>query len=259
MDKANFSQLLESAVNDAGVLSTCYTTFHGFSIGNQLLAWSQCLERDIPIGPIATYKRWSELGRQVKKGQKAIALVQPVIGNKKDAVTGEKTGDTYRLFVLKNYWFVLDQTDGPTYSPEQVIPQWDKAKALAALNISEVKFDHYDGNCQGYAASRTFAINPIAVFPHKTTFHEIAHIVLGHTTEGRCDDNESTPRDIREVEAECTAYILTNILGLGGVEESRGYVQHWLKGQQISDKSAQKIFSAANKILEAGQEKKEEK
>jgi antirestriction protein ArdC len=259
MDKANFSQLLESAVNDQGVLSTCYTTFHGFSIGNQLLAWSQCLERNIPVGPIATYKRWSELGRQVKKGQKAIALVQPVIGNKKDATTGEKTGETYRLFVLKNNWFVLDQTDGPTYTPEQTVPQWDKAKALAALDISEVKFDHYDYNCQGYASSRTFAINPLAVFPHKTTFHEIAHIVLGHTSEGRCDDSESTPRDIREVEAECTAYILVNILGLAGVTESRGYVQHWLKGQQISDKSAQKILATANKILEAGQEKKEEK
>jgi hypothetical protein len=41
-------------------------------------------------------------------------------------------------------------------------------------------------------------------------------------------------------------------LDLDGLHESRGYIQNWLAGAEISDKSAQKIFSAANKILEAG-------
>ena len=40
-----------------------------------------------------------------------------------------------------------------------------------------------NGNCQGYAKGRQIAINPVAQMPAKTTFHELAHIELGHTTE----------------------------------------------------------------------------
>lgn len=252
MEKANFSQLLNDAVNQPGIISKCYSTFHGYSIGNQLLAWSQCLERNIPLGPIATYKKWSELGRQVSKGQKAISLVRPVTINKKDAA-GDKTGDVFSLFVLRNSWFVLGQTEGAEYVNEAVTPAWDKAAALAKLDISEVSFDHGDGNCQGYASGRTIAVNPVAALPHKTRFHELAHVVLGHTGQGLLTDSEVTPRDIREVEAEGVAYILCSVLDLPGLTESRGYIQDWLQGADISDKSAQRIFSAANKILEAGQ------
>jgi len=251
MEKANFSQLLQDAVNQPGIISKCYSTFHGYSIGNQLLAWSQCIARDIPVGPIATYKKWSELGRQVSKGQKAIALVMPLTINKKDAA-GEKTGESFSMFSLRNNWFVLGQTEGDEYVNEVVTPAWDKAAALAKLDISEVAFDYPNGNCQGYASGRTIAINPVAILPHKTRFHELAHVVLGHTTDEVMADSEVTPRDIREVEAESVAYILCSVLDLDGLHESRGYIQNWLAGAEISDKSAQKIFSAANKILEAG-------
>lgn len=251
MEKANFSQLLQDAVNQPGIISKCYSTFHGYSIGNQLLAWSQCVSREIPIGPIATYKKWSELGRQVTKGQKAIALVMPVTINKKDAA-GEKTGEVFSMFTMRNNWFVLSQTEGDEYVNEVATPAWDKAAALAKLDINEVAFDHSDGNCQGYASGRTIAVNPVAILPHKTRFHELAHVVLGHTTDEMMADSEKTPRDIREVEAEGVAYILCSVLDLPGLHESRGYIQNWLAGAEVSDKSAQRIFSAANKILEAG-------
>ena len=212
---------------------------------------TQCHSRSIPLGPIATYKKWAELGRQVKKGSKAIALVMPLTINKKDAA-GEKTGEVFSLFSLKNNWFVMSQTEGDDYVAETVIPAWDKATALTVLDISEVPFALADGNCQGYASGRTIAINPVAALPHKTRFHELAHVVLGHTTDEVMSDSDVTPRDIREVEAESVAYILCSILELTGQVESRGYIQNWLGLQQISDKSAQRIFGAANKILEAG-------
>jgi len=251
MEKANFSQLLQDAVNQPGIISKCYSTFHGYSLGNQLLAWSQCVSRDIPLGPIASFNAWKKLGRNVSKGQKAIALVMPVTINKKDAA-GEKTGEVFSMFTLRNNWFVLSQTEGDEYVNEVAIPAWDKAAALAKLDISEVRFDHADGNCQGYASGRTIAVNPVAILPHKTRFHELAHVVLGHTTDEVMADSEVTPRDIREVEAEGVAYILCSVLDLPGLHESRGYIQNWLAGAEVSDKSAQRIFSAANKILEAG-------
>ena len=84
--------------------------------------------------------------------------------------------------------------------------------------------------------------------------HELAHVVLGHTEElQRMDDDDSaTPRDVREVEAECVAMICCSSLELGGEDFSRGYIQHWLKGQAIPERSAQKIFKAADQILKAG-------
>ena len=75
---ATFADLLRSAVSDPGVLSAAYRQFHTYSISNQLLAWSQCLGRGIQPGPLATYPRWRELGRQVRRGEKAITLCMPV-------------------------------------------------------------------------------------------------------------------------------------------------------------------------------------
>jgi hypothetical protein len=188
----------------------------------------------------------------VSKGQKAIALTMPVTISKKDDA-GQKTGEVFSLFTLRNNWFVLSQTEGADYVNEVPMPAWDKAKALAALDIIEVGFALADGNCQGYAIGRNIAVNPVAVLPHKTRFHELAHVVLGHTTEGQCADSETTPKNIREVEAEGVAYILCSLLDLPGLVESRGYLQSWLQGEQITDKSAQKIFGVADKILKAGQ------
>lgn len=246
-----FSQLLVDAVSQPGVLSSAYSAFHGYSIGNQLWALSQCAARKIPLGPIATFKKWQELGRQVQKGQKAISLVMPVTIAKKDE-QGEKTGEMFSMFTVRNNWFVLSQTEGEDFQHEAPTPSWDKAQALEKLGITETPFSIGNGNVQGYAQLDTIAVNPVAALPHKTRFHEIAHVVLGHTKEGLVTDSELTPRDIREVEAEGVAYILCSLLGLPGLEESRGYIQNWLADGEISDKSAQRIFSAANKILEAG-------
>ena len=243
--------LLTQALTEPGIISKCYSTFLGYSILNQMHAMQQCQQRDIAPGPIATFKKWQELGRQVRKGEKAIALTMPVTINKKDDA-GNKTGECFQCFALKNNWFVLSQTDGADYANDAATPAWDKTKALAALDVSEVRFDHADGNCQGYASGRTIAVNPVAILPHKTRFHELAHVMLGHTAE-RMTDSDRTPKDIREVEAESTAYILCALLGLPGLDESRGYIQSWLNQQQLTDKSVMRIFGAANKIMAAGQ------
>jgi hypothetical protein len=150
------------------------------------------------------------------------------------------------IFVFKKNWFVLSQTEGAPYEPEPM-PAWDKAAALTALNIREEAFVLVDGNTQGYAAvgAATVAISPIAVMPAKTLFHEVAHVLLH-----RGIDN--TAKSLREVEAESVAMICCESLGLPGAEYSRGYVQHWLSGGCIPEKSAQRIFQAADQILKAG-------
>jgi len=245
-----WSEFLKEAVEQEGILSSCYSVFHDYSIGNQLLAYHQLKDRGLPLSPIASYKKWQTLGRQVKKGQKAITLLLPITVKQKDE-NGEETGKVFRLFKEKANWFSLDQTEGENFVAP-VIEGWDAEKALKALDIEQIDFEHTNGNCQGYAVARKIAINPVAALPHKTRFHELAHVVLGHTTEGTLEDTPVTEKSIREVEAESVAYILCKILNLKGDVESRGYIQNWLQNGEISDKSAQKIFSAADKILKAG-------
>lgn len=244
-----FSTLLADILEKPGRISEAYSAFHNYSLGNMLAAASQLEARGIPLGPIASFMAWKDKGRSVKKGAKAIALCMPITGKgeKKDAETF-----TYSRFVWKNNWFVLSETEGQDFACEAKTPEWSPEKALQTLDVLQVPFEAVNGNCQGYAFARNIAINPLAAMPHKTRFHELAHIVLGHTSESRMQDDEHTPKDIREVEAESVAYILCALLDLPGLTECRGYVKSWLGTQTISEKSAQRICKAADTIYKAG-------
>ena len=253
-----FSDLLRCAVHEPGILSQAYQQFHTYSLGNQLLAMFQCAEREIPPGPMATYPRWRELGRQVKKGARALTLCQPIQRKRKAETVDPDTGETgtedtvWTQFIYKPRWFVLSQTEGQEL-PEPEIPSWDREKALDGLNVQEIPFEHTDGNCLGYARERSIAINPLNPLPHKTIFHETAHVLLGHTADGTQTDSEITPRTLRECEAESVALLCCAALELPGVDECRGYVQHWWgQGHEIPERSAQRILKAADQILKAG-------
>jgi antirestriction protein ArdC len=248
-----FADLLRSAVSEPGIVSGAYRQFHNYSIGNQLLAWSQCVQRSIQPGPIATFQRWKELGRHVRKGEKAITLCRPVTV-KRTTTADDGTDDTTAAtwFVLKPFWFVLAQTEGQALA-EQPIKAWDASRALGALDIQEIPFDHTDGNCLGFARERSIAINPVNPMPHKTRFHELAHVLLGHTADGVQADREVTPRNLRECEAEAVALLCCAALDLPGVECCRGYIQSWWgEGNPIPERSAQRVLKAADQILKAG-------
>ena len=252
-----WAELLHDAVSKPGMVSEAYSRFHNYSLGNQLLAMAQCHARELPAGPIGTFMHWKENGRFVRKGEKAIMLCMPITGKRSTEKHNDETGQDetvevgYTRFVYRNNWFVLAQTDGAEYVPEP-IPDWNEVQALETLDIKRIDFDLMDGNCQGYAQKRTVAISPLAEHPTRTLLHELAHVVLGHTAERMNDSGELTPRDIRELEAECTAMLVSASLNLPGVEESRGYIQSWYHSNSVPERNAQRIFSAADQILKAG-------
>ena len=252
-----FAALLQDAVNEPGTLSQAYQQFHTYSLGNQLLAWGQCADRGLQPGPMATYPRWKALGRQVKKGEKAITLCMPITVKRKPAEivpepTSDESGDVMTWFVYKSRWFVLSQTDGEPL-PDPETPDWDAARALDALDVQEIPFDHVNGNCLGLARDRSISINPVNPLPHKTRFHELAHVLLGHTAEGLQADSETTPRTLRECEAEAVALLCCAALELPGIDEARGYIQHWWgQGHEIPEPSARRILKVADQILKAG-------
>jgi hypothetical protein len=144
------------AVEQPGIISSAYSQFHSYSLGNQLLAFVQCAERRIPSGPIATFMGWKVKGRYVRKGEKAIVLCMPVTCKRKPADQPADTSgpdadqqpETFTRFGYRPNWFVLSQTDGQTVEPPPM-PDWNQTRAFDALAVIEEPFTMTDGNCQG--------------------------------------------------------------------------------------------------------------
>ena len=260
IDTPKWSALLVEAVNKPGLIMDAYSAFHNYSIGNQILAIVQCQLRGLEPGPINTFPGWEALGRNVKRGERALTLCMPItrkVRNEEPSKIDDKDEHTFTSFVYKPRWFVVSQTIGEEVMPSRV-PEWDARRALHTLSIEQVPFTETNGNVQGYARKRQVAINPVAQLPMKTLFHETAHVMLGHTSETDFTDIERTPRNLREVEAEAVALLCCEALNLEGADYCRGYIQNWLcpsigyRGDAIPEKSAQKVFHAADQILKAG-------
>lgn len=260
-----WSSLLIEAVNKPGTIMEAYSHFHNYSIGNQILALMQCHERGLEPGPINTFPGWQALGRTVKRGERALTLCMPITRRVRNEESPDNENENHRSFtsfVHKPRWFVVSQTVGDELTTP-CLPEWNAEQALGALNIERISFTHTDGNCQGYARERQIAINPVAQLPHKTLFHEAAHVILGHTIEADFTDTERTPKNLREVEAEAVALLCCESLNLEGATYCRGYIQNWLypivgyNGSGIPERSAQKIFHAADQILRAGRPQSE--
>ena len=65
---------LTEALNAPGSLGNTYTRFYNYSFLNQIRLMMQGTRE-----PVATYNRWIELGRQVRKGSKAKVVLAPVL------------------------------------------------------------------------------------------------------------------------------------------------------------------------------------
>src|SRR5439155_24124312 len=141
-EEIQFRQLLEEAVSKPGTLMRAYSLFWNYSLGNQILAFIQANNRSIPLGPIASFNRWKEQGRHVKRGEKAIELCMPVtckrtVKEQQEDGTDAETEVTFKRFVFRRNWFMLAQTDGAEYRMP-AIPAWDRARALQTLNVEEI-------------------------------------------------------------------------------------------------------------------------
>jgi antirestriction protein ArdC len=271
VSRPDWATLFESILSQPGRLGEHYHLFHRYSLGNQALAMAQMLDRNIPIGPISSFNGWKKLGRKVKKGEKAIGLWMPVIKKetREDDEGDEDKEVTKMFFIMKNNWFALAQTEpvdpeNPGTVPDPKTPDWDRDLALQNLGLTEVPFESVEGNCQGYAMPNVgaVAVSPIAAFPEKTLFHEMAHCIL-HSKEALAAfvDDGNISYNIQEAEAESVAFLCCATLGLPGLDEARGYVQHYLRSStQRAEfaKKAGRVFAAADKILKAGSVKSDE-
>ena len=247
---------LTEALNAPGSLGTTYTRFYNYSFLNQIRLMMQGVAE-----PVATYNRWIELGRQVRKGSKAKVVLAPVLvgGDLKDGngnIVIGSDGEPRKRQILVGFRdsrtvFGYSETDGDEL-PAVELPGWDTDTALGVLGIGRVAFDMVNGNVQGFSFEddngRHLALNPTAVYPAKTLLHELAHLVLGH-----CKNGDHTHRGVAEFEAEATAYLVAKELELieWDAAESRAYIQTWLGDSDVTEDNISRVFAAVNKILTA--------
>ncbi len=251
----DWQRLIDEALTAPGSIGNTYNRFYEYSFLNQIFLRMQGVHE-----PVATYKRWQAIGRQVISGAKAKEIIRPVIIHKQQKPdeperTDEtvKTGGTVVAFKVERRIFTLSDTVGDELPPVE-LPEWDVGTALAALGIRLVPFDELSGNLQGYSRGHDIAINPIAVNPAKTRFHEIGHVVLDHTAPEALAEYQ-THRGVMEFQAEATAYLTMNELEQldeATATRSRGYVQTWLQGERPPDKAVREVFVATDKLLKAG-------
>lgn len=241
----DWPHLLNEALTLPGNTGQVYNRFYQYSFLNTLLLRQQGVHE-----PVATYKRWQEIGRHVLKGAKAKKILRPITVKREDE---DGTDETLTRFKLVNCIFALSDTDGEDISLPET-PEWNVEHALTKLDIKRVPFKEIDGNMQGYSFKRNIAISPIAVYPFKTTIHEIGHVVLGHT-EGLSILKVMQHRGLREFQAESTAHLVCNELDQlpeDAATVSRGYIQGWLRGDRPADHLIRQVFAATDKILRAG-------
>lgn len=259
--KLDWPKLMEEALTAPGNLGQTYSRFHDYSITNEMLFFMQGIHE-----PVASRSTWKRLGRTILTGHRPKKVIVPVLINEREPeseqseaaapeTAEEKKERITRLigFKLIHGVFPLSATEGKDV-PERKLSGWNWDTMLDIFGITEEPFVLSNGNIQGYSHDLRYAINPLAVDPDKTRFHEVAHILFGHTLKHGLD-GEAHPRAIQEFQAEATAYIVMNELGVLRDETasvSRAYIKHYLGEQRPPDQAIRRVFTVADRILKAG-------
>lgn len=199
--------------------------FHRYSLGNQLLIYSQCPQ----ASHVAGYKTWQALGHQVKKGAKGIRILAPRPYMKADEETSEEKQAVRFVSVAVFDASQLTDTDErplPQFFSRLQDDQEDLCSrledAMRADEIELYKSGHL-GATQGYSAhgkvvtkegldsrSRLFVLT-----------HEYAHELLHWNGE-----TQNVSKNVQECHAEAVSYIVAAHFGLHNPRSS-DYLLHW--------------------------------
>ena len=204
--------------------------FYTYSLLNQVCATYEFKGKfgKDPEGFWATFKRFKDHGRFVKKGQSGVHMIRPqhFSYEVEDEETGEielKDGLTFLPFVVFDISQTggkpLENNDGVTGNSKMTEEEIDKIiKKHWRLIITDYELTHGSTNTKDYI-ELSYHENTTVNSRISTRIHEIAHIKLNHL-------DRQVSRPIAELEAESVAYMVTTMLGLKN-EKSRLYIANW--------------------------------
>lgn len=225
--------------------------FHRYSFSNALLICAQ----DPAATRVAGFATWKKLDRSVLKGERAIWILAPVAGRRSHGADDEERRPIVGFRPVPV--FDVAQTEGePLPEVCRALRGDDPTSCYSRLVVRAEEMGYsvvsteLPGTTNGDCA---FALRRIRVECRndpaqqvKTLAHELAHALLHEGT----DD-----RPLAELEAESTAYLICQSLGLDTADYSFGYVACWAGGGPEAvariKASGARIQRAASVILDA--------
>ena len=225
--------------------------FHRYSWGNCLLIYSQRPNTT----HVAGFHAWLRLRRYVRKGEKGIVILAPVVGRKRRTGDEELAEDQQtRVFGFRAaYVFDVSQTDGeamPEFATVQGDPSVynDRLKGFAAAHGIALEYDRNIAPARGMSSGGKVTLLPdLPPAEHFAVLaHEIAHELLH-----RRDRRKGTTHTVRETEAEAVAFVVSSAIGLDTNTSSSDYIQLHAGDQSTLAEFLAVIQHTAAGILEA--------
>src|ERR1700733_6584442 len=196
--------------------------FHRYSWGNILLIYSQRPD----ASHVAGFHAWLKLRRFVRKGEKGIVILAPMVGRKKSDDDLTEDAQT-RLFGFRAaHVFDVSQTDGeplPEFASVKGDPKDynDRLIQFTASRNIVLAYDSAIAPARGMSSGGKITLLPdLSPAEHLATLaHECAHELL-HRGERR----KETTHTVRETEAEAVAFVVCSAIGLDVNSASADYV-----------------------------------
>lgn len=218
--------------------------FHSYSMCNTLLAIVQRPDFTLLSG----YNDWKRRGRQVKKSERAIRILAPMVKKIKD----ENEDET---LIIRGFRpvsvFDVSQTEGEELEevgcPDLVSGNFEFETIVKACPVP-ILIRHLgltNGQTDGNTIKITPKKNEAAMV--NSALHEWSHVALGH-----CESSgtlfESEDRSAKEIEAESANFIISSVLGLEN-NKSRLYIGNWGGNKEELQGRGKKIISVAESII----------
>jgi len=255
---ANVKSLIEQLEAGHSDALTAYlnamSRFRSYSFGNVLE-----IARQRPGATrVAGMYAWNQLGRRVKKGEKGIRILAPIIGIKrKSDEEAEKdiTKQNTRVLVgFRNaYVFDLEQTDGPDLPQTEHVQgdageNYDRLLAFIERQGIELVFTDKIAPALGLSYGGRIAILPgqSKAETFATLVHELAHELLMHSTR-----RTTTTKTVRETEAEAIAFVVGKAVGLEAGSASADYIHLYHGNASLLAESLEVIQQTSAVILAA--------
>ena len=228
------------------VLLKTIARFHKYSWHNVALIASQR-----PTATrVAGFNTWRTMNRFVRKGEKGIAILAPIVG-RRDAEAECDNARTIRGFRAA-YVFDVEQTGGEPL-PEPGEATGDPGTRMASLRTAilgrGIALETVDdlggalGTSNGGCIRILAGLSPAVEFA--TLAHEYAHELLHHA------GDRPTSRDTRELEAETVAFVVGAAVGLNTSDSSRDYIHLYRGDREALAQSLTRVQQTASAILRA--------
>lgn len=223
--------------------------FHKYSWGNCLLIYSQRPKAT----HVAGFHAWLKVRRYVRKGEKGIVILAPMVGRKKSGDEPAEDEQT-RLFGFRAaHVFDVSQTDGeplPEFATVNGDPQryTDRLVKFVASQSIALEYDSVIAPAKGMSSGGKITLLPdLPLAEHFAVLaHETAHELL-HKGERR----SQTTHTIRETEAEAVAFVVSTAIGLDANTSSSDYIQLHAGDKATLAESLAFIQQTATVILQA--------